>query len=65
MRTEEDTKVCVMWHTFSTLVSVKERPTIDFDFEHTEYRLVKPEELNTYDRVPGFVENVMELLQAL
>ncbi|MCD6381910.1 MAG: NUDIX domain-containing protein [Candidatus Aenigmarchaeota archaeon] len=42
------------WIVVTVLVELKRKPKIKIDWEHTEYRWVKPEEALKFDTVPNF-----------
>ena len=44
------------WIIFPILVELKEVPKIILDFEHTDFKWIKPEELINYDVVSGLNE---------
>lgn len=41
------------WELCLALVELKTKPPIRLDWEHTAYRWISPEELSSYDTVPG------------
>ena len=41
------------WELYLALVELKIEPAIRLDWEHTEYRWILPDELPSYDTVPG------------
>ncbi len=48
----KDPKLGVTWIDHPVLLELKNKPDIELDWEHTEYRWIKPEELNNFDTVP-------------
>jgi len=40
------------WNVYPALANLKNKPTIKLDWEHTEYKWIKPEELKNFDTVP-------------
>ena len=49
------------WIVYPFLFRIKERDKIQIDWEHTEFRWVKPSELKKYDTVPRFKEIVLKI----
>ena len=49
------------WIVYPFLFHIKDRDKIQIDWEHTEFRLVKPSELKKYDAVPRFKEIVLKI----
>src|SRR3989338_8923722 len=45
------------------LIELKEKPEIKLDFEHTEARWVKKEDLSKYDTVPNMLESAKRVLK--
>src|SRR3989338_7720870 len=45
------------------LIELKEKPEIKLDFEHTESRWVKREDLGKYDAVPNMLEGAKRVLK--
>jgi ADP-ribose pyrophosphatase YjhB (NUDIX family) len=52
-----DTEINKTWITFPVLVELKNKPDIKLDWEHTEYRWIKPEELKNFDTIPKLVKS--------
>lgn len=48
-----DTEANKTWIVHPILVEMKNMPDIQLDWEHTEYKWVKPEELKNFDTVPN------------
>jgi len=42
-----------IWHIYPVRIDLRQAPHIILDFEHTEYTWINPEELDSYDTVPG------------
>ena len=49
------------WIVYPFLFHIKDRDKIQIDWEHTEFRWVKPSELKKYDTVPRFKEIVLKI----
>lgn len=49
------------WIVYPFLFHIKDRGKIQIDWEHTEFRWVKPSELKKYDTVPRFKEIVLKI----
>jgi 8-oxo-dGTP pyrophosphatase MutT (NUDIX family) len=56
-----DKKTSKTWLVCAFLVEFDKAPKVKLDFEHTEYRWIAPEELKSFDTVPG-IENTYRLL---
>ncbi|MDD4332494.1 MAG: NUDIX domain-containing protein [Patescibacteria group bacterium] len=56
-----DAKINKTWLTVPCLVELKTVPEIELDYEHTEYRWIKPEKIGNFETTPG-LERVLELL---
>lgn len=50
--TFKDKEIGLTWITYPVLVTLKRKPEIKLQEEHTQYRWIKPEELKTYEIVP-------------
>ena len=50
------------WIVNPVLVELKEKPRIKIDFEHTEYRWIKPEQIEKFDFVPNLKESMKRVL---
>lgn len=48
-----DTKINETWIIHPVLIELKNKPTIELDWEHTEYKWIKSEELRDFDTVPN------------
>ena len=49
------------WIVYPFLFHIKGRDMIQIDWEHTEFRWIKPSELKNYDTVPRFREIVLKI----
>ena len=58
-----DTKVNKTWIVHPVLVELKNRPSIKLDWEHTEYKWIKPGELKNFDIVPKLEESLKRALK--
>lgn len=47
-----DKEIGLTWITYPLLVSLKRKPDIKLEEEHTEHRWIKPEEIKNFDIVP-------------
>jgi isopentenyldiphosphate isomerase len=47
-----DDKIGKTWIVFPIMVELKNEPEIKLDWEHTEYKWIKPDELENFDTVP-------------
>jgi len=47
-----DRKINMTWIVFPFLIELEERPEIKLDWEHEEFRWIKPEEIKNFDIVP-------------
>lgn len=50
------------WNVYPALAELKEKPEIKIDWEHTEYRWIKPEELKNFDTVPELDRGLKNVL---
>ena len=50
---EADDEIDKVWLITPAIVKLKKAPKIKIDWEHTEYRWIKPEEIKDYDSVHG------------
>ena len=50
------------WIVNPVLVELKEKPQIKIDFEHTEFKWIKPEEIKKFDFVPNLRESMKRVL---
>lgn len=51
------------WITCPVLVELKNKPEIKLDWEHTEYKWIKPEKLKDFDIVPKLDESLKRALK--
>ena len=58
-----DTKINKTWLIHPVLIELKNKPVIRLDWEHTEYRWVKPKELKDYDAVPNIEKSFKNALK--
>lgn len=49
----DDKEINRIWITVPCLVELKEKPEIKLDWEHTQYKWIKPEEISKFDIVPN------------
>jgi len=49
------------WIVYPFLFHINDRDKIKIDWEHTEFRWIKPSELNNYETVPRFKEIVIKI----
>lgn len=47
-----DAELNITWVDHPILVELKNKPRVELDWEHTEYRWIKPEEMKDFDTVP-------------
>lgn len=57
-----DKKINRIWHVNPVLVVLKKKPKIKIDFEHTEYRWIKPSEIKNYKVVPNLMNGLREVI---
>ncbi len=50
------------WIIFPALVELKNKPTIKLDWEHTEYKWIRPEQLNEYNVAPNLDTTLSKVL---
>jgi 8-oxo-dGTP pyrophosphatase MutT (NUDIX family) len=43
------------WIVFPVLVTLRQRPDIDLDWEHTDYQWIDPEKIDDYETVPNIL----------
>jgi len=58
-----DSKVNKTWIIHPVLVEFQEEPEIKLDWEHTDYRWIKPEELENFDIIPKLEESLKKALK--
>lgn len=51
------------WIIFPTLVELKNKPKIKLDWEHTEYKWIKFEEMRNFDTVPNLKESLKNAME--
>lgn len=56
--TFKDMKVNKTWIVCPVLVELKNKPNIKLDWEHTEYKWIKPDELKKFNIVPKIEESL-------
>ena len=54
----KDVGVNKTWIVYPVLVELKDKPVIRLDWEHTEYRWIKPDEIKNFDIVPMLDESL-------
>ena len=60
---ETDSKISKIWYIIPVLIKLKHKPKIRLDWEHTEYKWVKYEDLKNYKTVPGLngmLKNILD-----
>ncbi len=57
-----DADVNKTWIAHPVLVKLKNKPSIKLDWEHTEYRWIKPEEIKKFDTSPKLDESLIRVL---
>ena len=50
------------WNVYPALAELKNKPIIELDWEHTEYKWIKPEELKNFDTVPELDKGLKNVL---
>ena len=60
----EDEKLGVKWVVHPYLFHIKERGKIKIDWEHTEARWIKPEEIGNYQTVPMLKETLARVYES-
>ena len=58
-----DNKINKTWIVYPVLVEFQKEPEIKLDWEHTEYKWIKPEELKNFDIVPKLEESLKRILK--
>lgn len=59
----KDKEINKIWLVYSVLVELKNRPNIKLDWEHTEHKWIKPEELENFDTVPKLDKSLENALK--
>jgi len=57
-----DISIDRIWIIFPVLVELKEKPEVRLDWEHTEYKWIRKEEINKYDVVYNLDETLEKVL---
>jgi len=57
-----DNKIGKTWIIFPVLAEFKNEPEVKLDWEHTEYKWIKPEELENFDIVPNLNESLKRVI---
>jgi 8-oxo-dGTP pyrophosphatase MutT (NUDIX family) len=50
----DDRKIDRVWVVYPVLATLKQKPNITLDWEHTDFAWIKPEQLKDYDYVKDF-----------
>jgi len=58
-----DTKANKTWIVHPILVGLKNKPDIKLDWEHTEYKWIRPEELEDFDTIPRLDKSLKNALK--
>lgn len=58
-----DKKINKTWIIHPALAELKVKPEIKLDWEHTEFRWIKPEDLKNFDIVPKLEESLKRVLE--
>jgi len=61
--TFKDMKTNKTWIVCPVLVELKNKPDIKLDWEHTEYKWIKPEEIKKYNIVPKIEESLRRAIK--
>jgi isopentenyldiphosphate isomerase len=59
----KDQKINRTWIVFPVLAELKNKLEIKLDWEHTEYKWIKPEELENFDIVPNLKESLKRVIK--
>ena len=59
----EDPEISLTWIVFPVLTEFKKEPAIKLDYEHTEYKWIKPEEINNFDIVFNVDKSLKRVLK--
>ncbi len=51
------------WLVAPVLVKLKRKPDVKIDYEHTEFKWIKPNEIDNYDIVPGADKDLRLVLE--
>lgn len=60
--TVSDKKINKAWIVYAFLAELKSKPRIKIDFEHTEYKWIKPSELGQFNRMPVLRRQISKAL---
>jgi 8-oxo-dGTP diphosphatase len=58
----QDSTLQVIWRVYPFLFEIKEPEKIKIDWEHTEYKWIKPNELKNFETVPSLSEALISVL---
>lgn len=58
----EDLEIQRTWLIVPVLIELKRKPEIKIDWEHSDYRWIKPQDIKKYDIVPGLDETLKAVL---
>jgi len=59
----KDNEINKTWIVFPVLVELENEPEVKLDWEHTEYKWIKPEELENFDVVPNLKESLKRVVK--
>jgi isopentenyldiphosphate isomerase len=59
----KDEKISRIWIVFPVSAELKNEPEIKLDWEHTEYKWIKPKELESFDIVSNLKESLKRLIK--
>jgi isopentenyldiphosphate isomerase len=57
-----DEKINKTWIVFPVMVELKNEPKVKLDWEHTESRWIKPEELASFNTIPHFNQSLKKVI---
>jgi isopentenyldiphosphate isomerase len=58
----KDEKISKTWIIYPVVVELKNEPEIKLDWEHTEYKWIKSEELDNFDTVPHLNQSLKKVI---
>jgi len=58
-----DPEIKKTWYINSVLVELKDKPEVKLDWEHTEYKWIRPEDIKNYDIVPNLDVSLQKVLK--
>lgn len=58
-----DKDLGMIWIVHPVLVELKKEPKLRLDWEHVDFKWIKPEEIGDYDIVPGLDENLKRIIE--